>query len=84
MRDFRVSIHVHLLEVMPASGKARNQIMHFIQSLAWNPHQDGDFTDTDAAQRSRQITVIGDYVVTYWADIPAKTVMVVDICKADQ
>jgi len=69
---------------MPKRGAQQQKILRFIQSLAEKPLTEGDFTDQDETARTRQIKIIGDYAITYWADHPAKTVMVVDICLADR
>jgi hypothetical protein len=84
MARYAIYLHFDLLQVMPKRGAQQQKILHFIRSLAENPFAGGDFTDQDETRRTRQIKIIGDYAVTYWADHPAKTVMVVDICLADQ
>ena len=58
--------------------------MSFIRSLAQDPHAPGDYTDLDESQRTRQITIVGRYAVTYWADDSVKAVMVVDVRPADE
>jgi hypothetical protein len=58
--------------------------MSFIRSLAENPRLPGDFTDRDDSLRTRQIKIIGRYAITYWADDPAKAVMVVGVQPADR
>lgn len=68
---------------MPKRGAQQGKILRFIQSLAENSFIEGDFKDKDETFRTRQIKIIGDYAITYWADHPAKTVMVVDISLAD-
>jgi hypothetical protein len=83
MARYAVYLHFELLEVVPKRGAQQLKILGFIQSLSENPFVEGDFTDKDAALRTRQIKIIGDYAITYWADHPAKTVMVVDISLAD-
>ena len=84
MARYAIYLHFELLQVMPKRGAQQQKILRFIQSLAENPLIEGDFTDQDETSRTRQIKIIGDHAITYWADHPAKTVMVVDICLADQ
>jgi hypothetical protein len=69
---------------VPKRGQQQQKILHFIRSLAENPSTGGDFTDKDESLLQRQIKIIGDYAITYRADHPAKTVMVMDISRADQ
>ncbi|MFK7910783.1 MAG: hypothetical protein AB8F34_09270 [Akkermansiaceae bacterium] len=83
MRNYRVSIHVDLLEVIPARGKAREQIMEFVKSLSHSPSLEGDYSEKDDTERSLEVSVVGDYAIVFWADIPANMVMVVDIRRAD-
>lgn len=78
-----VYIHLELLEVVPARGDQRRLIMQFIRSLAQAPDTPGDFTDRDDTLRTRQVKIVGQYAVTYWLDAPVRTVMVVDIRRAD-
>ncbi len=78
-----VYIHLELLEVVPTRGDQRRMIMQFIRSLAQAPDTPGDFTDRDNTLRTRQVKIIGQYAVTYWLDAPIRTVMVVDIRRAD-
>jgi hypothetical protein len=83
MANYAVYLHFELLAVVPKRGTQQQQIFRFIQSLAENPFTEGDFTDQDETFRTRHIKIVGDFAVTYWADHPAKTVMVVDIAVAD-
>jgi mRNA-degrading endonuclease RelE of RelBE toxin-antitoxin system len=83
MARYAVYLHFELLEVVPKRGAQQRKILGFIQSLSENPFVEGDFSDKDATLRTRQIKIVGDYAITYWADHPAKTVMVVDISLAD-
>ena len=79
-----VYLHVGLLDTVPQSSTQRRRILDFIRSLREALDSLGDFTDRDAAQRFRQIKIIGDYAITYWYDTPVNTVMVVDIRAADR
>jgi hypothetical protein len=58
-------------------------VLAFMRWLEQDPFAPGDFTDRDPSLRVREIKVIGDYAATYWADHPAKAVVVVDIQKAE-
>jgi mRNA-degrading endonuclease RelE of RelBE toxin-antitoxin system len=83
MARYAVYLHLELLEVVPKRGAQLQKILRFIQSLAENPFAEGDFRDKDETLRTRQIKIIGDYAITYWADHPAKIVMIVDLSLAD-
>lgn len=79
MEPYSVYLHIELLDVVPARGGQRSKIMQFVRSLANDPHTAGDFTDTDASFRTRQIKIVGKYAITYWVDEPVKAVMVVAV-----
>ena len=57
--------------------------MDFIHALRDEPRTEGDYTDR-VRTRIRQIKIVGDYAITYWLDDPVKSVMVVDVCRADR
>lgn len=83
MDGYRVYLHLDLLETLPRGSAQKRKILNFLRWLEQNPFARGDYTDRDTSLRVREIKVIGDYAVTYWADHPAKAVMIVDIQKAD-
>jgi len=84
MRPYEVYIHFGLLDSVPKSGIQRRKIMDFIFGLRERPETPGDFIDKDASLRERQIKIVGDYAITFWIDVPVRTVMVVDVCRADK
>ena len=84
MEPYQVYLNVDLLEAVPKTGPQRQQIMKFIYSLRNNPRTEGDYSDKDASLQIRQIKIIGDYAITYWMDDAVKSVMVVDVRRADR
>jgi len=83
VEPYQVYLNVDLLEVVPKSGRQRREVMKFIYSLRDQPRTKGDYTDKDASLQTRQIKIIGDYAITYWLDDAVKSVMVVDVRRAD-
>ena len=83
MDRYRVYLHLDLLETLPKRSEQKRKILNFIRSLEQNPFTKGDFTDKDSSLRTREIKIIGDHAITFWADHPVKSVMVVDIQPAD-
>jgi hypothetical protein len=83
MDKYRVYLHLDLMETLPRRSAQKRKVIDFLRWLEQNPLSPGDFSDRDASLRVREIKVIGDYAITYWADHPAKAVMIVDIQKAD-
>jgi hypothetical protein len=84
MEPYSVYLHLDLLELVPARGSQRTKVINFIRGLAADPYAPGDFTDTDASFRIRQVKIIGKYAITYWVDHPVKAVMIVAIRQADR
>ena len=84
MEPYRIFLHSELLDLVPLREKQRQRIMEFIRSLAEQPHLPGDFTAQDDSLRTRHIKIIGNHAITYWADDPARAVMVVDVRLADR
>ena len=84
MEPYQVYLNIDLLEAVPKSVPQRQQIMKFIYSLRDRPRTEGDYSDKDASLQIRQIKIIGDYAITYWLDDAVKSVMVVDVRRADR
>jgi hypothetical protein len=84
VEPYQVYLNIDLLEVVPRSGRQRQEIMKFIYSLRDRPRTKGEYTDKDASLQTQQIKIIGDYAITYWLDDAVKSVMVVDVRPADK
>ncbi|MEI6147968.1 MAG: hypothetical protein WCS01_02650 [bacterium] len=82
--DYAVAFHFHVAEqlfTIPRHGRA--QLMAFFDSLERDPHQSGDYAETDADERQNQVKIVGRWAVTYWSDHPVKEVRVVRLEMAD-
>lgn len=80
---YEVYLHLGALDSAPSNKSQRRKVMNFIRSLQSAPFTESDYVDHDPSDRQRQIKMIGDYAITYWADHAAKIVMIVDVCPAD-
>ena len=76
MPPYKVFINLDILSEVPASGKAREQILNFIKSLADDPFQSGDYSDIDDVGRTIFTKIVASYAITYWADSPVREVKV--------
>lgn len=65
------------------SRSGRHRFESFLDSLAKNPYQTGDFIDTDESGRPYDVKLMDDLVVTYWVDHLAKEVRIVDLELVD-
>jgi hypothetical protein len=75
--------HEFNVALLSASRNYREQITRFIESLAGNPFQTGDYSENDSSGRLCSVKVIGKFAVYFWADHAAKEVRVVDLLDAD-
>ncbi len=57
----------------------RSRLEVFLDSLAVDPNQRGDFNDVDQTGRTNEAKVLHDLMVTYWADHAAREVRIVDL-----
>ena len=62
----------------------RTRIIHFLESLAADPFQSGDYTERDPVDRTLQVKVIGPWAIVYWTDHPVCEVKVVQILPSDR
>lgn len=80
--ELYVRHEVHL-RIGALKSRARAEIMRFLESLASNPFQKGDYQDRTPERREVQVKVIGPHALVYWADHPVREVKVVDLIQAD-
>ena len=65
-------------------GISRKLIVVFIDSLASDPLQAGDYSVQYSTGRDISIKILGSYAVTCWADHPAREIKITDIRSADR
>ncbi len=65
-------------------GSSRKLIGIFIDSLASDPSQSGDYTAQDSSGREISIKIPESYAVTFWADHPGKEIKITDIRSTDR
>ncbi len=61
----------------------RQRILNFIESLADNPFDAGDYVERDSTGRECQVKILGPLAVFYWSDHAEREVRVVDLIEAD-
>ena len=84
MDDYRVLVSKELLRDPRPRSRDRSRILDFIDSLAVDSHQTGDYEEPDNDGRPVQIKIIGDYALTFWADHVVKEVKITHFERADQ
>ena len=85
MKPYKVFLRLEVMQVLGALQSAqRLRISKFIDTLADNPHQSGDYAEMDETARQIEIKVIGQYAITFWADHAVAEVKVTNIGRADR
>jgi hypothetical protein len=84
MAPYEIFLRSEAIEALSGiRGVSRKLIVVFIDSLASDPLQAGDYSVQDSTGRDICIKILGSYAVTYWADHPVKEIRITDIRSAD-
>ena len=84
MGPYKVLITHEVLSFARPVARDRQRILTFLDSLAHDPFQRGDYEEEDEIGRPIQIKLIGQCALTFWADHAASEVKVTRIEKADR
>ena len=85
MSPYKIFLRLEAAEtIRVVRGAQRTRISAFIDLLANDPSQLGDYTERDESDRQIEIKVIGQYAITFWADHAVKEIKVADIRRADR
>lgn len=84
MAPYEIFLRSEAIEALSGiRGVSRKLIVVFIDSLASDPLQTGDYSVQDSTERDISIKILGSYAVTYWVDHPVKEIRITDIRSAD-
>ena len=61
--------------------RQRDQLVRYLDLLANNPFQRGDYEEKGATDRTYQIRLMRPFMITFWVDHAVKEVRVVAIRK---
>ena len=85
MKPYKIYMLLEAVEALQTVPWAqRVQVSRFIDSLAGDPTQTGDYEERDETDRNVQIKVLGSFAVAYWSDDAAQEIRIVDIVRADR
>ena len=80
---YQVVLHADLVDILfQLQPRERRQVIRFFETLANRPGLPGDYVEMDSDGRENQVTVLGRWAVTYWADHAVKEVRVVALESA--
>ena len=57
----------------------QRRLIELVEKLAGTPHQVGDYSEQDEQGRAVHFMLIGDLVVSFWADHSEKEFRIVDV-----
>ncbi len=69
--------------LLATSKSHREKIVNFIESLAADSFQTGDYAENDSSGRPCFVKITGKYAIFFWADHATKEVRIVDLVDAD-
>ena len=84
MAPYRVLITREVLAMAKPTGRERQRLMNFLETLAADPFQEGDFQEKDGDGRPVEVKILRQYALTFWADHALKEVKVTQMVKADR
>ena len=84
MRPYKVLVTHEVLSGPRPAIRDRQRILAFLQGLADNPFQKGDYEEKDDIGRPIQIKIVGQHALTFRADHGESEVKVIKIEKADR
>ena len=79
MDQYNVLISKDFLTIQRPSARSRRQIITFVESLSADPHQLGDYEESDTTGRPIQIKVVSKFALSYWVDHGEKEVRITKI-----
>ena len=75
--------HEVYLQLASLRGKQRNLLLSFLDSLAHDPFQSGDYAVVSPEGRPIQVKITERFAVLFWADHAASEIKVIDLVAAD-
>ena len=83
--DYRLLISIEVVEFLERlPSRTRKNLRDAIAAIGSDPFAMTDAADFDDTGRQLQITIIGDFALTYWIDDADRHVKILDIHAADR
>jgi mRNA-degrading endonuclease RelE of RelBE toxin-antitoxin system len=83
--QYRLLISIQVVEfVERLPAKIRRQLRHSMIAIGEDPLGEADAEDFDEIGRILQISIIGDYALTYWVDDADCHIKILDVHAADR
>jgi hypothetical protein len=82
---YSLFVRHELYEVIRGMRPAwRIAVIRFLESLASDPFQTGDYAENDPSDRTLHVKVVGPWAIVFWSDHPVCEVKVVQILPSDR
>ena len=82
---YEVILHGQAWHLLAATqGATRRRLLAVLDQVAAEPFRVGDLQQRDPAGRINEVVLIGDWLVTYWADHATREIRVVALELADE
>jgi len=83
--SYRLLIDYEVLEVLAALRKPVQRMIHQrLRQIQDFPSRWADYAERDASGRSLNVSIVGDFAITYWEDFADRHVKVLEIARADR
>ena len=80
---YRLLIDYEALDVLASLKKPGQRLVHQrLRQIQEFPSQWADYQERDPSGRSLQVSIVGDYAITYWEDFADRHVKVLEIARA--
>jgi hypothetical protein len=81
---YQVILHPQAWQILAATqGAARRRLLSVLDQVATDPFRAGDMRQQDAAGRMHEIALLGEWLVTYWADHAVREIRIVALERPD-
>jgi mRNA-degrading endonuclease RelE of RelBE toxin-antitoxin system len=83
--DYRLLISIEVVEFLERlPSKNRKALRNTIEAIWKDPVGRSDAADSDDTGRRLEISITGDFAITYWIDDADRHVKILDIHSADR
>ncbi len=84
MRDYEVILHERAWSALAATkGAQTRRLLALLDELKATPFRQGDFQQQDGSGRVNEVSLLGDWLVTFWSDHAVAQIHVVDLERAE-
>jgi hypothetical protein len=68
-----------VMRLVGASRREQRILADTMEALKADPFCVGDFQERDTKDRINEVTLVGDWLITYWSDHAARKIRIIEI-----